>query len=54
MPLLRRRKSSFIHGAEDDARELSAELLSRLNSNPESQTDKGAADGPVRPVHVAA
>jgi putative flavoprotein involved in K+ transport len=31
MPLLRRRKSSFIHGAEDDARELSADLAFYLN-----------------------
>ena len=61
MPLLRRRKSSFIHGAEDDARELSAELISRLNNKPEidrfnseSQNDNGVADAPVRPVHVAA
>ena len=29
-PLLRRRKSSFIHGAEDDARELSAHLAGYL------------------------
>lgn len=38
MPLLRRRKSSFIHGAADDARELSAHLNQYLgnetNSNP--------------------
>lgn len=32
MTLLRRRKSSFIHGAEDDARDLSAHLLAYLNS----------------------
>jgi putative flavoprotein involved in K+ transport len=31
--LLRRRKSSFIHGAEDDARDLSAQLLVYLNDN---------------------
>jgi putative flavoprotein involved in K+ transport len=29
-PLLRRRKSSFIHGAEDDARDLSRHLASYL------------------------
>ena len=29
-PLLRRRKSSFIHGATDDARDLSAHLASYL------------------------
>jgi putative flavoprotein involved in K+ transport len=31
MTLLRRRKSSFIHGAGDDARDLSAHLMSYLN-----------------------
>jgi len=31
MSLLRRRKSSFIHGAGDDARDLSAHLISYLN-----------------------
>jgi putative flavoprotein involved in K+ transport len=30
LPLLRRRKSTFIHGAEDDARELAAHLLRYL------------------------
>jgi putative flavoprotein involved in K+ transport len=32
-PLLRRRKSSFIHGAADDARDLSAHLVSYLNGS---------------------
>ena len=32
-PLLRRRKSSFIHGAEDDARDLSQHLLSYLGGH---------------------
>jgi putative flavoprotein involved in K+ transport len=31
LPFLRRRKSSFIHGAEDDARELSAHLAQHLD-----------------------
>jgi putative flavoprotein involved in K+ transport len=31
-PLLRRRKSSFIHGAEDDARDLSRHLVSYLGT----------------------
>ena len=31
LPFLRRRKSSFIHGAEDDARELAAELARHLD-----------------------
>ena len=34
--LLRRRKSSFIHGAEDDARDLSAHLQAYLNNKIES------------------
>jgi putative flavoprotein involved in K+ transport len=32
LPFMRRRKSSFIHGAEDDARELSADLARYLDS----------------------
>ena len=32
-PLMRRRKSSFIHGAEDDARDLSEHLVSYLAAN---------------------
>ena len=31
LPFLRRRKSSFIHGAEDDARDLSEHLASYLD-----------------------
>ncbi|WP_185973504.1 hypothetical protein [Mesorhizobium sp. WSM4306] len=31
LPYLRRRKSSFIHGAEDDARELTAHLTAYLD-----------------------
>jgi len=61
MPLLRRRKSSFIHGAEDDARELSTELLAYLNNRPEnrqfrveSQIDSTTAVDSIRPVHIAA
>jgi putative flavoprotein involved in K+ transport len=30
LPFLRRRKSSFIHGAEDDVRELSGHLAAHL------------------------
>jgi putative flavoprotein involved in K+ transport len=33
LPYLRRRKSSFIHGAEDDARELSAHIASYLDAS---------------------
>ncbi|MBZ9675655.1 NAD(P)-binding domain-containing protein [Mesorhizobium sp. ES1-1] len=36
LPYLRRRKSSFIHGAEDDARELTAHLAAYLDSTAES------------------
>jgi putative flavoprotein involved in K+ transport len=32
LPYLRRRKSSFIHGAEDDARDLSAHLVAYLDN----------------------
>jgi putative flavoprotein involved in K+ transport len=35
--LLRRRKSSFIHGAEDDARDLSAHLFAYLNEDLKNQ-----------------
>ncbi len=41
LPYLRRRKSSFIHGAEDDVRELGAHVISFL-------------DGKKTPIHVAA
>ncbi len=41
LPYLRRRKSSFIHGAEDDVRELGAHVISYL-------------DGKKAPIHVAA
>ncbi len=42
-PLLRRRKSSFIHGAEDDARDLSQHLVSYLAARPgKSNTDVAA------------
>jgi putative flavoprotein involved in K+ transport len=34
MPFLRRRKSSFIHGAEDDASELSGQLAAYLDTLP--------------------
>jgi putative flavoprotein involved in K+ transport len=32
LPFLRRRKSSFIHGVEDDARDLSRHLVAYLDS----------------------
>jgi putative flavoprotein involved in K+ transport len=37
LPFLRRRKSSFIHGAEDDARELVAELAAHLDRSAKVQ-----------------
>ena len=41
LPVLRRRKSSFIHGVEDDARELIDELARYLeNSNRAAATRK--------------
>ena len=43
MTFLRRRKSSFIHGASDDARDLSAHLASYLNNG-------ASASQPVTPV----
>jgi putative flavoprotein involved in K+ transport len=32
LPVLRRRKSSFIHGAEDDARDIVDHLAARLST----------------------
>jgi putative flavoprotein involved in K+ transport len=42
-PLLRRRKSSFIHGAEDDARDLSAHLAAWLQTKPGRHAGRVAA-----------
>jgi len=33
LPYLRRRKSSFIHGAEDDAREIGAHVAAHLDGS---------------------
>lgn len=46
LPFLRRRKSSFIHGAEDDVRELAAHLMDHL--------DQGARRGPMHPHRAGA
>lgn len=43
LPYLRRRKSSFIHGAEDDARELTAHLAAYLDSTAERDVRLRAA-----------
>lgn len=42
LPFLRRRKSSFIHGAEDDARELCRHLLGHLGSGARPAADRVA------------
>ena len=46
LPFLRRRKSSFIHGAEDDVRELATHLMDHL--------DRGARRVPVHPHRAGA
>jgi putative flavoprotein involved in K+ transport len=46
LPFLRRRKSSFIHGAEDDVRELAAHLMDHL--------DRGGRRGPMHPHRAGA
>jgi putative flavoprotein involved in K+ transport len=47
LPYLRRRKSSFIHGAEDDVRELGAHLLHYLK--PARGTSGARGDATLRP-----
>jgi putative flavoprotein involved in K+ transport len=37
-PFLRRRKSSFIHGAEDDVHDLSEHLAAHLAGSPQQAT----------------
>ena len=41
--LLRRRKSTFIHGAEDDARELTDHLAGFLAGDRRARVDAGSA-----------
>jgi putative flavoprotein involved in K+ transport len=41
LPVMRRRKSTFIHGIEPDAREIIAELVSRLDSAGRSGSSRG-------------
>jgi putative flavoprotein involved in K+ transport len=43
LPYLRRRKSSFIHGAEDDARELGAHLCDYLRSRCQAGTSRSTS-----------
>jgi putative flavoprotein involved in K+ transport len=40
LPFLRKRKSSFMHGAEDDVRELGAHLADHLESTPRASSDR--------------
>ena len=40
LPLMRRRKSSFIFGIEDDARDIASHLLGYLNRNSRRETDE--------------
>jgi putative flavoprotein involved in K+ transport len=42
LPFLRRRKSSFIHGAEDDARELAAHLAGHLEAQARRHRERAA------------
>jgi putative flavoprotein involved in K+ transport len=42
LPMLRRRKSSFIHGIEDDARELMAHLADYLEDDVELPGSRAA------------
>jgi putative flavoprotein involved in K+ transport len=48
LPFLRRRKSSFIHGAEDDARELCAELVGHLDRSRERHRAPGRSGSATR------
>jgi putative flavoprotein involved in K+ transport len=50
LPVLRRRKSTFIHGIEDDARDVVAELVSRLESAGRSGSSRGRSPGLPTPA----
>jgi putative flavoprotein involved in K+ transport len=52
LPFLRRRKSSFIHGAGDDARELCDALVAHLEQRRARGPDRGAA--PARALRAVA
>jgi putative flavoprotein involved in K+ transport len=47
LPMMRRRKSSFIHGIEDDARDLTAHLASYLRSRESGRDRKVSAQAPT-------
>jgi len=53
LPLLRRRKSSFIHGAEDDVRELAAQLLAHLDRGAQRRAPRPPLTPPGRAVHTS-
>ena len=50
---LRRRKSSFIHGAEDDARDLAAHLVANLDDRASAKAPKHPKGGMARLVRSA-
>jgi putative flavoprotein involved in K+ transport len=50
LPVLRRRKSTFIHGIEDDARDVVAQLVSRLDSAGQRGSRRGRSPGLPTPA----
>jgi len=54
LPMLRRRKSSFIHGAEDDVRDLTAHLHAYLNQSDEITRGLAGSrlESPAQPLHL--
>ncbi|MYB38842.1 MAG: pyridine nucleotide-disulfide oxidoreductase [Gammaproteobacteria bacterium] len=53
LSFLRRRKSSFIHGAEDDARDLAAHLVANLDDRASAKAPKHPKGGVARLVRPA-
>ncbi|MDE0007484.1 MAG: NAD(P)-binding domain-containing protein, partial [Gammaproteobacteria bacterium] len=53
LSFLRRRKSSFIHGAEDDARDLAAHLIAKLDDRASAKAPKHPKGGVARLVRPA-
>lgn len=52
LPFMRRRKSSFIHGAEDDARELLQHLLAHLDHRTGTEAHNAAASAAAQADHA--